>query len=281
MDAAGSGTRGPVPELRFDAGCLALNLVATLGGRHATPVERLDGPGRLRAWCEGVGLPVPGAGADTSAGAGADAASGADEGPSAGANADAGSGAHEGAEPDASAEPDAGAGAGPDADAGAHARTATRAGAAPGAAAPDLSGLLADLRLLREAAYDVAVSDLRGAAPSLASVALVNECAYHAPPAPRLELAAAPGAGPGALTVRYPVLTGRQLLSLVARDLLALMADPDLRARLRECEAPRCRMLYLDTTAGGRRRWCSMRVCGNRAKAARHRGLSAAATRAV
>ncbi|MET8178683.1 CGNR zinc finger domain-containing protein [Streptomyces sp. NPDC005336] len=30
-------------------------------------------------------------------------------------------------------------------------------------------------------------------------------------------------------------------------------------------------MLYLDRTAARRRRWCSMRRCGNSAKAATHR----------
>jgi predicted RNA-binding Zn ribbon-like protein len=271
-----------VPDLRFDAGSLALNLVATLGGRHATPVERLDGPGRLRAWCEGVGLPVPDMVPDVVP----DVERGAKPHGAADAVAVAGSGSASSSGTSVAAALGAGAGHAPGAAPGAIAGAASDA--APGAvsdsapdSAPDLSPLLADLRLLREAAYDVAAADLRGAAPSLASVALVNECAYHAPPAPRLELTAAPDAGSRALAVRLPPLTGRHLLSLVARDLLALMADPRLRARLRECEAPRCRMLYLDTTAGGRRRWCSMRVCGNRAKAARHRGLSGAAGRAV
>jgi predicted RNA-binding Zn ribbon-like protein len=29
--------------------------------------------------------------------------------------------------------------------------------------------------------------------------------------------------------------------------------------------------VFLDTTKNGRRRWCDMATCGNRAKAARHR----------
>jgi predicted RNA-binding Zn ribbon-like protein len=129
--------------------------------------------------------------------------------------------------------------------------------------------LLGELRLLREAVYDVAVSDLRGSGPALTSVALVNECAHHAPAPPRL-------ATEPALTAERAQLTGRQLCSLVARDLIALMGDPGRRSRLRACEAEPCRMLYLDDTAGRRRRWCSMRGCGNRAKAARRRGRAAA-----
>ncbi|MDF1503572.1 CGNR zinc finger domain-containing protein [Roseisolibacter sp. H3M3-2] len=42
-------------------------------------------------------------------------------------------------------------------------------------------------------------------------------------------------------------------------------------ARVRRCADPRCARVFLDTTKNGRRRWCDMATCGNRAKAARHR----------
>jgi predicted RNA-binding Zn ribbon-like protein len=41
--------------------------------------------------------------------------------------------------------------------------------------------------------------------------------------------------------------------------------------RVRSCNDPRCRRVFLDSTKNGRRRWCDMATCGNRAKAARHR----------
>ncbi|TKT69418.1 CGNR zinc finger domain-containing protein [Aquamicrobium sp. LC103] len=41
------------------------------------------------------------------------------------------------------------------------------------------------------------------------------------------------------------------------------------RQRLHAC--PRCGWLFVDTSRGGRRRWCSMQTCGNREKASRHR----------
>jgi predicted RNA-binding Zn ribbon-like protein len=47
-----------VQSLRFDAGSLSLNLVATVGRRFSRPVERLDSVERLRAWLAGVGLDV-------------------------------------------------------------------------------------------------------------------------------------------------------------------------------------------------------------------------------
>jgi predicted RNA-binding Zn ribbon-like protein len=51
-----------------------------------------------------------------------------------------------------------------------------------------------------------------------------------------------------------------------AGDLLTL---PGLR-RVRQCANDRCLWLFLDDSKSGARRWCSMSVCGNRAKAHRH-----------
>lgn len=42
-------------------------------------------------------------------------------------------------------------------------------------------------------------------------------------------------------------------------------------ARVRRCADARCLRVFYDTTKNGRRRWCDMSTCGNRAKAARHR----------
>jgi len=41
--------------------------------------------------------------------------------------------------------------------------------------------------------------------------------------------------------------------------------------RLRTCADESCRWAFFDTSRTGRRRWCDMSTCGNRAKAARHR----------
>lgn len=49
-------------------------------------------------------------------------------------------------------------------------------------------------------------------------------------------------------------------------DLLATV-PPD---RLRHCEGTGCILWFLDTSRNGRRRWCSMSGCGNRAKAKAH-----------
>lgn len=43
------------------------------------------------------------------------------------------------------------------------------------------------------------------------------------------------------------------------------------RERVGRCANDACRWLFVDTSPGGRRRWCDMRACGNRAKVRRHR----------
>ncbi|MET7859979.1 CGNR zinc finger domain-containing protein [Streptomyces sp. NPDC005318] len=68
------------------------------------------------------------------------------------------------------------------------------------------------------------------------------------------------------------------LLAAVARDAVELLTDPVARAGLRRCEGDNCSRLYLDTSRGHRRRWCSSEVCGNRERVARHRRRAAAVT---
>ncbi len=42
------------------------------------------------------------------------------------------------------------------------------------------------------------------------------------------------------------------------------------RESIRACAEEKCRWLFLDHSRNGSRRWCDMKVCGNRAKARRH-----------
>ncbi|MER6994968.1 CGNR zinc finger domain-containing protein [Streptomyces sp. NPDC000410] len=52
------------------------------------------------------------------------------------------------------------------------------------------------------------------------------------------------------------------------RDYLDLLRTaPD---RIRACAHEACVLHFFDTSRNGTRRWCSMAVCGNRAKASRH-----------
>ncbi len=40
--------------------------------------------------------------------------------------------------------------------------------------------------------------------------------------------------------------------------------------RVKACDEGPCRWIFLDTSRNGRRRWCDMKICGNRAKARAH-----------
>jgi predicted RNA-binding Zn ribbon-like protein len=62
----------------------------------------------------------------------------------------------------------------------------------------------------------------------------------------------------------------RAALSAIALDAAQLVGS-DQRGRLRICPGPHCGGRFLDRSAGGRRRWCSMAVCGNRQKVSSHR----------
>ena len=55
---------------------------------------------------------------------------------------------------------------------------------------------------------------------------------------------------------------------LAAQNLLELLrTGPD---RVRRCAGHGCVLRFYDASRGGRRQWCSMAGCGNRAKARRH-----------
>ncbi|MFE0508488.1 CGNR zinc finger domain-containing protein [Streptomyces sp. NPDC058964] len=112
-----------------------------------------------------------------------------------------------------------------------------------------------------------------GARPYDVALGRVNEIARAAPPAPRAVR------GDDGTLVRE--LDGppacAALLAVVARDAVELLTDPVARAAVRECEGDNCPIVYLDTSRGRRRRWCSSEVCGNRERVARHRRRAALA----
>ncbi|MFZ1868109.1 MAG: ABATE domain-containing protein [Steroidobacteraceae bacterium] len=60
------------------------------------------------------------------------------------------------------------------------------------------------------------------------------------------------------------------LLLPIAETLARLLCNEDF-SNLRACEGPACTLLFADHTRGHVRRWCSMAICGNRAKQAAHR----------
>lgn len=122
--------------------------------------------------------------------------------------------------------------------------------------------LLDEARALREAIYRVLDATRGGGRPRPDDVALVNAWARRPRPAPQIGRGLAlAGAGPD---------PARAALAQVACAAVELVTGPDL-PRVRNCASPGCSLLFIDHSRPGRRRWCSMERCGNRAKTARYR----------
>jgi predicted RNA-binding Zn ribbon-like protein len=124
---------------------------------------------------------------------------------------------------------------------------------------------LARVRAVRQALREVAEAIAEHRVPSAGSMDLVNR-ALRARQV--IELVAGPdGCSVDHRHVGDPV-----------DDALARLAEPlvsELTAgnpeRIRICASDTCEWVFYDTSRTGRRRWCDMATCGNRAKAARHR----------
>jgi predicted RNA-binding Zn ribbon-like protein len=117
---------------------------------------------------------------------------------------------------------------------------------------------LAAARELRAALHTAFSAVARGADPPAAALARLAADYAQAAAAGRLERR------DGAWRLVWPPEDPRHVRLAVAADGVALLADPARLARLRRCPGHDCGWLFLDTS--GRRRWCSMRTCGSRAK---------------
>lgn len=119
-------------------------------------------------------------------------------------------------------------------------------------------------RALRWAIWWAVQAGLAGRPVAAEDAEVIERVAGRAPLVPRLD-------GDG---WREP--TAPAALSHVARDAIALLADPGQRARLRVCAAPDCVVPFYDDSRPGRRRWCEDRRCGDRMRqrAARERRRS-------
>ena len=125
--------------------------------------------------------------------------------------------------------------------------------------------LLAPAQRLRAAVRELIEARIDGRAPSAAAVTQVNRAAGAAHETPELTIGAD---GPSA-TIRWQGRhDGDAHLAVIARDAIALVADPVRSAQLRRCANPTCSMLFL--AENPRRIWCAANVCGNRARVARH-----------
>ncbi|MEU1708027.1 CGNR zinc finger domain-containing protein [Streptomyces sp. NPDC005706] len=98
--------------------------------------------------------------------------------------------------------------------------------------------------------------------PPHREVTPLGELLAHAP----LHVTVDPGDGSAALA---PADTGPLLSRVAAAVAQALVAGT--WTRLKACAADTCHWAYYDRSPAGRGRWCSMQVCGARAKMRRYR----------
>lgn len=113
---------------------------------------------------------------------------------------------------------------------------------------------------LREAVYALAEAQIHGRVPTGQDVATLNRLADGPAAVPWLD-------DEGSAHWRGDAAA---LLALLAREAVLLLGGAD-RARIRQCEAEGCALLFLDMSRAGDRRWCSMQGCGNKAKVAEFR----------
>jgi predicted RNA-binding Zn ribbon-like protein len=73
-----------------------------------------------------------------------------------------------------------------------------------------------------------------------------------------------------ALQVMRRWRSAESLLLPIAEALAKFVVEEDF-ARVKACEGQNCTLVFADHTRGQARRWCSMAICGNRAKQAAHR----------
>ena len=64
--------------------------------------------------------------------------------------------------------------------------------------------------------------------------------------------------------------SAESLLLPIGEALATCVCEEDF-SDVKACEGPTCTLLFADHTRGRARRWCSMAICGNRAKVAAHR----------
>jgi predicted RNA-binding Zn ribbon-like protein len=130
----------------------------------------------------------------------------------------------------------------------------------------DPDAWLARVRSTRGALREIWDASVEGRLAGDAAVALVNATLRHvAPPELRRTVAG--------IAVGHRHEAADPLAEALARlaDALAdALAEGDT-SRFRICANDACRWVFEDTSRGGRRRWCDMQSCGNRAKVRRFR----------
>jgi predicted RNA-binding Zn ribbon-like protein len=126
-------------------------------------------------------------------------------------------------------------------------------------------------RELREAAAEFFYSELEERKPSAATIFTLERIFKETRQRQRLRR------NDGRLLWDWPEgeIAPELPLWMLALRVEALMTSERLHA-LRECGNIECRWLFMDTSKNHTRRWCDMKLCGNRMKARRFKALHAA-----
>jgi predicted RNA-binding Zn ribbon-like protein len=130
------------------------------------------------------------------------------------------------------------------------------------------ASVLAEARELREAIDAGVRAAVARAVPDPAAVALIDGWLALAGSRPALVTARD---GRPVLAERARADSPRRALGRVAYDAARMLGIPSERARVRICGSETCSARFYDRSPAGRRRWCSMALCGNQAKARRFR----------
>jgi predicted RNA-binding Zn ribbon-like protein len=126
---------------------------------------------------------------------------------------------------------------------------------------------LANARQLREAAADVLYAAIDGHSPATASIKRLEASFRSAHEHQQLSWTAS------GMAWRLPDdNTDNRPRWLLALSIEALLVSGEM-SKIRACDNPDCRWLFLDTSKNHTRRWCDMKICGNRMKARRFKAL--------
>jgi predicted RNA-binding Zn ribbon-like protein len=137
--------------------------------------------------------------------------------------------------------------------------------------APEETGRFVEkARQLQSAIRDVLAARIRGAALSTRSVQQINSVLAFTESYDRLE-PVEPADGEQDWQLRLAARSEglEWLLTAIARSAAEIIAK-GAHAPVRRCANPACKLLFFDDSRTGKRRWCSMKTCGNRAKVAAH-----------
>ena len=133
---------------------------------------------------------------------------------------------------------------------------------------------LREARQLREAIDACMQAALAHEPAPTAAVATIDGWLAHATARTQLEVA---DDGTPVLGEREPADPVKRALAAVALDAARMLGTPAEAARIRVCASETCSARFYDRSPAARRRWCSMALCGNEAKARRHRERSRSA----